>query len=150
LIKPKPGFSGKMFWILEIPLKTGFTVFKNEAFRNVTQYGLADENRRFLVRYCFHVQGVSALEKFEEPTRLPDTDNAKVYAYGTLAKQHFPAKAFRLFHGGLGLYSLFTARLHFHERHSLTAVRFITMAACLRKERERGKGRESDRAFHST
>jgi hypothetical protein len=27
LIKRKPGFSGKMFWTLEIPFKTGFTVF---------------------------------------------------------------------------------------------------------------------------
>jgi hypothetical protein len=27
LIKRKPGFSGKMFWSLEIPFKTGFTVF---------------------------------------------------------------------------------------------------------------------------
>jgi len=26
LIKWKPGFSGKMFWSLEIPFKTGFTV----------------------------------------------------------------------------------------------------------------------------
>jgi len=26
LIKQKPGFSGKMFWSLEIPFKTGFTV----------------------------------------------------------------------------------------------------------------------------
>jgi len=26
LIKRKPGFSGKMFWPLEIPFKTGFTV----------------------------------------------------------------------------------------------------------------------------
>jgi hypothetical protein len=26
LIKRKPGFSGKMFWTLEIPFKTGFTV----------------------------------------------------------------------------------------------------------------------------
>jgi hypothetical protein len=26
LIKRKPGFSGKMFWSLEIPFKTGFTV----------------------------------------------------------------------------------------------------------------------------
>jgi len=28
LIKQKPGFSGKMFWSLEIPFKTGFTVHK--------------------------------------------------------------------------------------------------------------------------
>jgi len=28
LIKRKPGFNGKMFWSLEIPFKTGFTVFK--------------------------------------------------------------------------------------------------------------------------
>jgi len=28
LIKRKPGFSGKMFWSLEIPFKTGFTLFK--------------------------------------------------------------------------------------------------------------------------
>jgi hypothetical protein len=27
VIKWKPGFSGKMFWTLEIPFKTGFTVF---------------------------------------------------------------------------------------------------------------------------
>jgi hypothetical protein len=27
LIKQKPGFSGKMFWTLEVPFKTGFTVF---------------------------------------------------------------------------------------------------------------------------
>jgi hypothetical protein len=27
LIKRKPGFSGKMFWTLEIPFKTGFTVY---------------------------------------------------------------------------------------------------------------------------
>jgi len=27
LIKRKPGFSGKMFWSLEIPFKTGFTVY---------------------------------------------------------------------------------------------------------------------------
>ena len=26
MIKRKPGFSGKMFWSLEIPFKTGFTV----------------------------------------------------------------------------------------------------------------------------
>jgi hypothetical protein len=26
LIKWEPGFSGKMFWTLEIPFKTGFTV----------------------------------------------------------------------------------------------------------------------------
>jgi hypothetical protein len=26
LIKGKPGFSGKMFWTLDIPFKTGFTV----------------------------------------------------------------------------------------------------------------------------
>ena len=25
LIKRKPGFSGKMFWFVEIPFKTGFT-----------------------------------------------------------------------------------------------------------------------------
>jgi len=31
LIKGKPGFSGKMFWSLEIPFKTGFTVFVNTA-----------------------------------------------------------------------------------------------------------------------
>jgi hypothetical protein len=29
LIKQKPGFSGKMFWTLEIPFKTGFTVLAN-------------------------------------------------------------------------------------------------------------------------
>jgi len=28
LIRRKPGFSGKMFWSLEIPFKTGFTVHK--------------------------------------------------------------------------------------------------------------------------
>jgi hypothetical protein len=28
LINWKPGFSGKMFWTLEIPFTTGFTVFK--------------------------------------------------------------------------------------------------------------------------
>jgi len=28
LIKQKPGFSGKMFWFLEIPFKTGFTVYR--------------------------------------------------------------------------------------------------------------------------
>jgi len=28
LIKRKPGFSGKMFWSLDIPFKTGFTVFQ--------------------------------------------------------------------------------------------------------------------------
>jgi len=27
LIKRKPGFSGKIFWSLEIPFKTGFTVY---------------------------------------------------------------------------------------------------------------------------
>jgi hypothetical protein len=27
LIKRKPGFSGKVFWSLEIPFKTGFTVY---------------------------------------------------------------------------------------------------------------------------
>ena len=27
LIKRKPGFSEKMFWSLEIPFKTGFTVY---------------------------------------------------------------------------------------------------------------------------
>jgi len=27
LIKLKPGFSGKMFWSLEIPFKTGFTIY---------------------------------------------------------------------------------------------------------------------------
>jgi len=30
LIKRKLGFSGKMFWSLEIPFKTGFTVLLNE------------------------------------------------------------------------------------------------------------------------
>jgi len=30
LIKRKPGFSGKMFWSLEIPFKTGFTVYEKE------------------------------------------------------------------------------------------------------------------------
>jgi len=29
LIKRKPGFSGKIFWSLEIPFKTGFTVCPN-------------------------------------------------------------------------------------------------------------------------
>jgi len=28
LIKQKPGFSGKTFWSLEIPFKTGFTVLE--------------------------------------------------------------------------------------------------------------------------
>jgi hypothetical protein len=27
VIKRKPGFSGKMFWTLDIPFKTGFIVF---------------------------------------------------------------------------------------------------------------------------
>jgi hypothetical protein len=35
LIKRKPGFSGKMFWTLEIPFKTGFTVLSVLA---ITQY----------------------------------------------------------------------------------------------------------------
>jgi hypothetical protein len=71
----------------------------------VTQCCLVDENRRFGVTYCLHVQAVSTTEKFEEPTKLPGTDNMKVYAYWTLAKQLFPAKALRLFRGGLVLYS---------------------------------------------
>jgi hypothetical protein len=29
LIKQKPGFSRKMFWTLEIPFKTGFTVYED-------------------------------------------------------------------------------------------------------------------------
>jgi hypothetical protein len=28
LIKRKPGFSGKIFWTLEIPFKTSFTVYR--------------------------------------------------------------------------------------------------------------------------
>jgi len=36
LIKRKPGFSGKMFWCLEIPFKTGFTVFYYAIYSNNT------------------------------------------------------------------------------------------------------------------
>jgi hypothetical protein len=33
LIKRKPGFSGKMFWPLEMPFKTGFTAVIEEAVK---------------------------------------------------------------------------------------------------------------------
>jgi len=50
LIKLKPGFSGKMFWSLEIPFKTGFTVYRNE-MKGETGLCIFSNGLRFLAVY---------------------------------------------------------------------------------------------------
>jgi hypothetical protein len=41
LIKRKPGFSGKIFWTLEIPFKTGFTVLETSSYEGqLTRYSI--------------------------------------------------------------------------------------------------------------
>jgi len=50
LIKRKPAFSRKMFWSLEIPFKTGFTVFEQKKMKSRNKQHFV-ENRTQIMQH---------------------------------------------------------------------------------------------------